>query len=85
MSSSSHLPGSSPPRPQTAAYGSQQYTNQQQLGAPRPPPPAKCAEVCLDLLAGEAVRFFSAKQYGPAAAAALQAVGFRVGRQLAER
>ncbi|KAF8063037.1 trappc6b [Scenedesmus sp. PABB004] len=53
--------------------------------APRPPPPRKCAEVCLELLAAEAVALFGAKQSGPAAPAALQAVGFRVGRQLAER
>jgi hypothetical protein len=39
----------------------------------------------MDLLATEAVQFFNEKQYGPAAAAALQAVGVRVGRQLAER
>jgi hypothetical protein len=39
----------------------------------------------MDLLATEAVQFFSEKHYGPAAASALQAVGFRVGRQLAER
>lgn len=58
--------------------------SQQQPTQPTRPTP-KCAEVCLDLLTTEAVRFFSDKQYGPAAGAALQAVGFRVGRQLAER
>ncbi len=45
----------------------------------------KCAETCLDLLTTEAVALFSDRDYGPAAPAALQAVGFRVGRQLAER
>jgi hypothetical protein len=39
----------------------------------------------MELLATEVVQFFSEQQYGPAAAAALQAVGVRVGRQLAER
>lgn len=72
------LPSSSP-RLQIGYPQSQQ----QQTQPTRPTP--KCAEVCLDLLTTEAVRFFSDKQYGPAAGAALQAVGFRVGRQLAER
>jgi hypothetical protein len=72
------LPGSSP----RLQIGYQQPQQQPQQVV-RPPP--KCAEVCLDLLTSEAVRFFSDKQYGPAAGAALQAVGFRVGRQLAER
>lgn len=74
----SGLPASSP----RLQIGYQQPAQQQQQQQ-RPPP--KCAEVCLDLLTAEAVRFFSDKQYGPAAGAALQAVGFRVGRQLAER
>lgn len=76
---SSGLPASSP----RLQIGYQQQTTQVQQQQQRPPP--KCAEVCLDLLTAEAVRFFSDKQYGPAAGAALQAVGFRVGRQLAER
>ncbi|KAF6256660.1 transport protein particle component-domain-containing protein [Scenedesmus sp. NREL 46B-D3] len=50
-----------------------------------PARPRKCAEVCLDLLFTEAVQFFTEEHYGPAAGSALQAVGFRVGRQLAER
>lgn len=41
--------------------------------------------MCLDLLLMESVRLFHEKQSGPAAAAALEAVGFRVGQQLAER
>ena len=45
----------------------------------------KCAEVCFELLALEALRNFSAQSTGPTAAAAMEAVGFRVGRQLAER
>ncbi len=57
---------------------------QLQLQAPLRPQ-RKCAEVCLELLSIEAVQLFSGKQYGPSAAAALQAVGFRVGAQLAER
>lgn len=80
------LPGSSPRlqigyQQQTQPQQTQQQQQQQQQVRPQP----KCAEVCLDLLTSEAVRFFSEKQYGPAAGAALQAVGFRVGRQLAER
>ena len=45
----------------------------------------KCAEVCMELLTIEAVRYFTDRDNGPAAAAALEAVGFRVGRLLAER
>jgi hypothetical protein len=65
----------------------QQQQQQQLKPAPQAPQrkQRKCAEVCLDLLATEAVCFFSARQYGPAAPAALEAIGFRVGRQLAER
>jgi hypothetical protein len=37
------------------------------------------------MLANEAVRFFSDQEYGPAASSSLEAIGFRVGRQLAER
>eukprot|EP00798_Chlamydomonas_sp_ICE-L_P004067 gene4067-14156_t len=48
-------------------------------------PRRRCAEVCMDLLAIEALRTFSEKQRGPAAGAALEAVGVRVGHQLAER
>ncbi|GFR45946.1 hypothetical protein Agub_g7412 [Astrephomene gubernaculifera] len=48
-------------------------------------PARRCAEVCLELLCVESVRIFHEKQSGPAAAAALEAVGFRVGQQLAER
>lgn len=48
-------------------------------------PRRRCAEVCLELMCIESVRFFNERQSGPAAAAALEAVGFRVGRQLAER
>lgn len=39
----------------------------------------------MELTCIEAVRLFTERQSGPAAAAALEAVGFRVGRQLAER
>lgn len=74
------LPGGLPSSSPRLQIG---YQSQQQQQVVRPPP--KCAEVCLDLLTAEAVRLFSDKQYGPAAGAALQAVGFRVGRQLAER
>jgi hypothetical protein len=45
----------------------------------------KCAEVCMELLTIEAVRYFTDRDNGPAAAAALEAVGVRVGRLLAER
>lgn len=48
-------------------------------------PRRRCAEVCLDLLTIEAARLFTERQQGPAAAAALEAIGFRVGRQLAEK
>ncbi len=49
-------------------------------------PQRKCAEVCMDLLAAECVRLFSSQQPGgPTAAAAMEAVGIRVGKQLAER
>jgi len=37
------------------------------------------------MLSMEAVRFFSEQQAGPSAAAALEAVGMRTGRQLVER
>eukprot|EP00878_Enallax_costatus_P009183 GHUV01009600.1.p1 GENE.GHUV01009600.1~~GHUV01009600.1.p1 ORF type:complete len:194 (+),score=50.70 GHUV01009600.1:238-819(+) len=63
----------------------QQPSQQQSQQLIQQRPPRKCAEVCLELLTTEAVKLFSEKQYGPAAPAALQAVGFRVGRQLAER
>lgn len=49
------------------------------------PKKKKCAEACLELLSIETVRLFCERQTGPSAAAALEAVGFRVGRQLAER
>lgn len=63
------------------------YTQPQQQQDPQllQRPPRKCAEVCLELLFTEAVKLFQDKQCGPAAPAALQAVGFRVGRQLADR
>jgi hypothetical protein len=48
-------------------------------------PRRRCAEACMESLANEAVRFFSEREYGPAAPAALEAVGYRMGRQLAER
>jgi hypothetical protein len=70
------------PRQQHSTYTQQQQQQQQQMQAQ---PQRRCAEVCLDLLTIEAVSLFSTKQYGPTPAAALQAVGFRVGRQLAER
>lgn len=54
----------------------------QQLSQPKK---RRCAEVCVELLATEAVKHFNERQYGPAAPAALEAIGFRVGRQLAER
>uniref|UniRef100_A0A383WPL0 Trafficking protein particle complex subunit 6B n=1 Tax=Tetradesmus obliquus TaxID=3088 RepID=A0A383WPL0_TETOB len=82
------------PYPQLPAQQQQpQQQQQQQLlqGPPgsssssNPARPRKCAEVCMDLLFTEAVQFFSEQHYGPAAGAALQAVGVRVGRQLAER
>jgi len=50
----------------------------------------RCAEVCMDLLSMETTRFFSKGSRGqgdggPPAAAALEAMGIRVGKQLAER
>jgi hypothetical protein len=39
----------------------------------------------MELMSIEAVRYFTERDNGPAAAAALEAVGFRVGRLLAER
>jgi hypothetical protein len=49
----------------------------------------RCAEVCLELLLAEAVRTFGATEAGlpggPSSCAGLEAVGVRVGRQLAER
>ena len=48
----------------------------------------KCAEVCMDLLAMESVRLFASQgpeAGGPPAAASLEAIGIRVGKQLAER
>jgi hypothetical protein len=37
------------------------------------------------MLLAESARFFHERQSGPAAAAALEAVGYRLGQQLAER
>lgn len=77
----------SPRQQQQPAY----HTAQQQQAAAalpamlQPRPQRRCAEVCLELLLAEAVQQFSEQRYGPAGSAALQAVGFRVGRQLAER
>jgi hypothetical protein len=45
----------------------------------------QCAEACLEFLAIETVRHYSAQPYGPPAAGAVEAIGFRVGRQLVER
>ena len=72
-------------------YQPQPMIMQQQPQQPQPSqqqskrPARRCAEVCLELLAIESVRMFSEKQTGPTAAASLEAVGVRVGRQLAER
>ncbi|KAG2489042.1 hypothetical protein HYH03_012480 [Edaphochlamys debaryana] len=52
---------------------------------PAKKPTRRCAEVCLELLCVECVRLFHDKQSGPAAAAALEAIGYRVGQQLVER
>lgn len=54
-------------------------------GQQKKPGSKRCAEVCLELLCAESVRFFTEQQGGPAAAAALEAIGFRLGQQLAER
>ena len=64
---------------------SQQLQQQQQPQQQQARQRRRCAEVCNELLNIEAVSFFTQRQYGPAAPAALEAVGFRVGRQLAER
>ena len=45
----------------------------------------RCAEVCVELLCFETAKMFVQREDGPSAAAALEAIGFRVGRQLAER
>ena len=45
----------------------------------------KCAEVCLDVLNIEAVKLFSERKIGIPVASSLECIGFRVGRQLAER
>lgn len=45
----------------------------------------ECAESCIDYLAGELVRYYRAQQQGPPLHAAVDAIGFRVGRQLVER
>lgn len=45
----------------------------------------KCAEATLDLLLIEIVRRYSVDISGPPAVAALEGIGLRVGRQLAER
>lgn len=54
-------------------------------GGQLPQKKRRCAEVCVELLTIEAVRMFSERENGPPAAATLEAIGFRVGRQLAER
>jgi hypothetical protein len=80
-------PAPSPPPPSLQ----QQLLQQQQQQAAQAAAAAaqrqrrRCAEVCNELLTLEAVASFTSRQYGPAAPAALEAVGFRVGRQLAER
>lgn len=45
----------------------------------------ECAESCLDFLYIELINTYRRQQSGPATAAAVDAIGFRVGRQLAER
>ncbi|MEW5311084.1 MAG: hypothetical protein WDW38_002827 [Sanguina aurantia] len=45
----------------------------------------RCAEVCMELLSIEAVQLFTTRLNGPAAPETLEAIGFRVGRQLAEK
>ncbi|GBF87775.1 trafficking particle complex subunit 6B [Raphidocelis subcapitata] len=88
-----------PPLPPQPPAPSWQVSATADPAAAAPPPPAavgplqqsaprqrrRCAEVCNDLLVAEAASLFTQRQYGPAAPAALEAVGFRVGRQLAER
>jgi hypothetical protein len=63
----------------------QQAAFQQQLSSQPQRQRRRCAEVCNELLTIEAVALFTQRQHGPAAPAALEAIGFRVGRQLAER
>ena len=48
-------------------------------------PKKTVAEVCMELLLLESARLLSSQQAGPSAAAAAEAIGIRVGRQLAER
>jgi len=67
-------------QPQYAQNSQLQLQQSQQQRSKR-----RCAEFCVDLLNTEAVKFFSERQYGPAAPAALEAIGYRLGRQLAER
>lgn len=77
------VPVVGPSNMQAAAQQQQMAPLQQQQ--PQQRQRRRCAEVCNELLTIEAVSFFTQRQYGPAAPAALEAVGFRVGRQLAER
>lgn len=44
----------------------------------------RCSETCLDLLAIQLVRYYHQQNLAPAAAS-IEAIGFRVGRQLVER
>lgn len=45
----------------------------------------QCSESCLEYLLAEAARHYHATTNGPPPAAAIEAIGFRVGRQLVER
>jgi hypothetical protein len=91
VSSASAGPASPPPLPPSAqpwpSAGADQGAAAPAGGALQQAPRQRrrCAEVCNDLLVAEAASLFTQRQYGPAAPAALEAVGFRVGRQLAER
>ena len=67
------------------SYAQLQQQQQQQQQQASSSGRHRCAEVCMELLALESVRFFTARQGGPAAPAALEAMGIRVGKQLAER
>lgn len=66
----------------TGVASAMQAGGQVQAGSGRK---RRCAEVCLELLLLETVRTVTDRMSGPAVGVTLEAIGFRVGAQLAER
>jgi hypothetical protein len=77
--------GGGGPAMHMGSHGGKLAQGMQGLKLQQRPAVSSCAEVCLELLTAEAVRFYAQQDAGPSPAAALQAVGMRVGERLAER